>query len=195
MKKAALILAVLLAVIAGALLLKKRSSETGGGPETKPEAVATVEKTDQASQPPSASATVTVPVTQEGSADKKSAAKSVPLTREEFRTLAQKVLESIPAKDKLQEEAKKNVHGAPDSLFRAGLELGSIYQAVKDNPSLAPDAVEFYSACAKDEKRPDTVRALCFSHYRKIGAEIGASVDMKLVPEKIKVLSDKVMQL
>ena len=115
------------------------------------------------------------------------------LSRDEFLNLSERVWEHVPNKADLQKLTEKDVHNTPDVLLQAGLELGSIAQAVKENPHLVPEAISFYERCSADQAKPDTIRALCFAHYRKLGERQNLRLD--IVSPEIKNLSDKVMSL
>lgn len=113
------------------------------------------------------------------------------LSVEEFRALLVSVRSSLPRKETLQGMSEVDTHSAPEPIIEAGRQLGRVSQALADDPSHAREAFAFYENCAGTLDYADSVRALCFFHYRAIGGSLGLDIRENVAPLKIRELADR----
>lgn len=163
-----LALAVGIVVGAGALLLTTRQA-----PDV--ETPATFERVEDTQLPDSASDL--------------SGAKH--LSTEEFRALGAEVMKALPRKEDLQKIKAEESNGTPPALIAAGVELGKISEAAANEPALEAEAVTLYRECAASPQHPDSVRALCFSNYKRLAQKTGAPVDEAVASKAIRQLAEK----
>lgn len=82
----------------------------------------------------------------------------------------------------------EELHRTPKALIRAGAEIGAIEKAIKGDPSLAPEALEFYGRCAGGDTLDTAVRALCLANGRALS---GGGIDESTLSPEIRRLADK----
>lgn len=103
---------------------------------------------------------------------------------EEFRALGAEVMKSLPVKSAEQTESVP-------PLVKAGAELGKIGDAVAKDPALTDEALTLYRECAASPQHPDSIRALCFSNYRRLAKKSGKAYDEHVVRKNIRDLAEK----
>lgn len=113
------------------------------------------------------------------------------LSAEEFRALLLSVRAALPRKEALQKLDESEIHGTPEPIVEAGRQLGRVAQALADDPSHAREAFGFYESCAGTHDFADSVRALCFFHYRAVGGSLGLEVRESIAPQDIRDLADR----
>ena len=111
------------------------------------------------------------------------------ITIEEFRALAKKVAKELPTKEQMQSLSAEEAHGTPKPIMEAGNQLGDIAEALDKNPDLSKDGFSFYEGCSKSGKRPDSVRALCYANYKKLGEKMGYPLRSDAAPRRVKDLA------
>ncbi len=82
----------------------------------------------------------------------------------EFHQLISQAFEILPRVEVLK--LHRDHSQPPPELLQAGTPFGQIEDSLRSNPSLAPQAVEFYRACADDTEMLFAIRALCFRDLR-----------------------------
>lgn len=113
------------------------------------------------------------------------------LSTDEFRALGAEVMKSLPTKKDLQKLKDDEAHGTPPALISAGVELGKIAEAVANEPALEVEAITLYRECAASPQHPDSVRALCFSNYKRLAKKTGAAFNERIVSKPLRDLSEK----
>ncbi|MGZ3695970.1 MAG: hypothetical protein ACXWQO_17945 [Bdellovibrionota bacterium] len=172
-----LAVAVLIVVAAGAILLTTRQAPDVIMPEMPP----TIADIAQ----PSIVDTVEIPVPASEAGGPKH------MSTEEFRALGAEVMKSLPTKQDLRKLRDDEAHGTPPALISAGVELGKIAEAVSNEPELELEAVTLYRECAVSPQHPDSIRALCFSNYKRLAKKTGADYDPEVVSKALRYLSEK----
>jgi hypothetical protein len=123
---------------------------------------------------------------------------------EDFEKVAARALDAIPTKDKLRSLSAEEVHHTPAVMIEAASELGEVAEALEANMKQAENnpselakvisaGIAFYSDCASGEERPESIRALCYSHYRELREKAGdaeTAEEAANVPEQVKVLAN-----
>jgi hypothetical protein len=102
----------------------------------------------------------------------------------EFRTLGAEVMSQLPTKESAESD---------DSIpiLVAGERLAPVGEAVQNDSALVEEALLLYEGCAASAQYPDSVRALCFYKYKKLGRNTGKSVSQRNVPAPIRSLAEK----
>ena len=112
-------------------------------------------------------------------------------TPEEFHVFAKSTLQKLPHLADFKKLKAEDVHETPFLIRQAGVDLGSIAAAVSEDIRLAPEAFHFYEECAANADLPDSIRALCYSHYLHWGTELKESLNSNIVPDEIKALAKR----
>lgn len=113
------------------------------------------------------------------------------LSTEEFRQIGAEVMKSLPTKNDLQNLDAAQAHGTPPPILTAGLALGKLAEAIGDDPALEAEAVTLYRECAASPQYPDSVRALCFSNYKRLTRKTGAAFNQYVVNKALRQLAEK----
>jgi hypothetical protein len=82
----------------------------------------------------------------------------------EFHEIISRAYQVLPRVEVLR--IKRDLTRAPTELLKAGEPFAQIGDALKQDPSLAPQALEFYQACVGDEDFLFAIRALCLRDLR-----------------------------
>ena len=106
------------------------------------------------------------------------------LTTQEFRTLGAEVMSSLPTKENLKRDGSL-------PILVAGEKLGAISEAVENDPALGNEALLLYEGCASSVQYPDSVRALCFHHYKFLGKKNGVNLNQRGISPEIRNLAEK----
>lgn len=72
-------------------------------------------------------------------------------------------------------------HHAPSLLIKAGMMLGDVSQVInqhKDSSEFLEEGAHFYEDCATRTEFPESVRTLCYVHFKEINLSSG-------VPRKV----------
>ncbi len=117
------------------------------------------------------------------------------LTEEEFSSLITETAESIPTKADLRKLTDHEAHHMPASLQIAGEKLGQVAQAIANEPRLEPSAFSFYEKCVASSSFPDSIRALCFSNYKKLGKKLNVPINENLASPEIQDLEGKISNI
>lgn len=113
------------------------------------------------------------------------------LSVEEFRSLGMEVMKELPTKRAIQNEKATSNEASPLPVIDASKALEKISNAVKAEPSLEAEAVPLYRECASSSTFADSVRALCYSHYRALSQRLGKPLTDKGVPRFIRNMADQ----
>ena len=102
---------------------------------------------------------------------------------------------SLPSKEQLRQEVKRDPHGTPPSLLQLGRALGVRSERARQNPEAAAAFFSELEDCATNDASPDTARALCVTHARRIGQqrpELSSRLEALRgkVPVRVRQLSD-----
>lgn len=173
-----LALAVLIVVGSGALLLHTQQAPL----------VSVNETVEPALEP------VTVPTPAPVSDVAAPAAPVKHMSTEEFRALGAEVMKALPTKADLKKLTDEEAHGTPAPIITAGVELGKIAEAIADDPALEAEAITLYRECAASPQHPDSVRALCYSNYKRLAKKTGADFDQTVVKKYLRDLADRLDQ-
>jgi hypothetical protein len=111
--------------------------------------------------------------------------------RREFRELARETLRSLGRREDVRRLKSEEAHFFPEVLRRSALALGQIAEQVEAHPGLIPDAVAFYSDCAKSEELVHSIRALCLARFQHHAPDFPAEFSREL-PEMVVRLSQSV---
>ena len=109
--------------------------------------------------------------------------------REKFAKKTRETLDSLPTVAKLRGLTEEEAHVNPAALNAAGDDLGQIAAEVQADPSLVPQAVEFYKSCAKRDDLPTSVRALCYSDHNALAKQDPLPEDE--IPAAVRKLAQK----
>jgi len=106
------------------------------------------------------------------------------LTTQEFRTLGAEVMSSLPTKENLKRDGTL-------PILVAGEKLAAISEAVENDPALGSEALLLFEGCASSLQYPDSVRALCFHHYKFLGKKNGVNLNQRGISPEIRNLAEK----
>ncbi|RYZ97325.1 MAG: hypothetical protein EOP11_22205 [Proteobacteria bacterium] len=176
--KLALFLCCALALLTGAGLLLLRTSQA---PFSALQATA-VTKPAPAAEPAPAALTA-------NPAEANPGAKHY--TKEEFRALGESSLRQLPGKETLAALKEGDAFTAPLPILRAGEVLGPIAAAVHEDELLSEEATVIYRTCAASGDYPDSVRALCLHHFRRLTRKNGKPTPEGFAPSFIRELAAK----
>jgi hypothetical protein len=112
-------------------------------------------------------------------------------SREEFRALGESSLRQLPGKDGLAALKEADAITAPLPILRAGEVLGPIAAAVHEDSNLSEEAAVIYRTCVASGDYPDSVRALCLNHFRRITRKNGKPTPEGFAPSFIRDLAAK----
>ncbi|NDD91834.1 hypothetical protein EBZ37_07090 [bacterium] len=84
----------------------------------------------------------------------------------EFKKLTQTTLNSLVQQEELRKLSTEELHTFPQILLKSAVELGKIAEKITKDPSLVPEAIEFYSRCAGAREIAQSIRALCLARYQ-----------------------------
>ncbi len=107
----------------------------------------------------------------------------------DYSELKNQVLDSIPSKDELKEEAKKNPHMPSSKLIQAGKELGQLKSFIlryPDNSAVQKEAEAFYEQCATYTSYPNSIRSLCLYNRTILSKNKGEKFDTSAYPDEVK---------
>ncbi|MGE3262579.1 MAG: hypothetical protein AB7K68_12430 [Bacteriovoracia bacterium] len=167
--------AILVVIGAGAILLTTRQAPTTLEAASSPAADAISGITDEVPAP--------LPVSDVASVKR--------LSTEEFRALGAEVMKALPNKNDLQRLREAETHGTPPALIAAGIQLGKIAEAVANEPALEAEGITLYRECAASPQHPDSVRALCYSNYKRLSEKAGIPVNQYVVSKSLRQLAEK----
>ncbi len=125
-------------------------------------------------------------------------------SNESFEALTKRVLESIPTKAALRQLSPEETHHTPALIMEAADKLGDVAEALdfklkhaEGNSSAKEKALQegiyFYHQCLDKKESPDSIRALCYTHYRELREKSGAPEtpeEAQSIPSKIRSLAD-----
>lgn len=123
---------------------------------------------------------------------------------EPFVTLAEETLQKLPKKADLQKLTPEEAHHTPALLMQAAGELGDVAEALQAQLKQAEgnstatehalqEGVTFYQKCLGQNDSPESVRALCYSHYRELREKQGhpeTQEEAKTIPLSVRSLAD-----
>ncbi len=109
----------------------------------------------------------------------------------EFRSFAGEVLRDLPTRADLQRLSPEEVHHTPKPVTDAGVKLGEIAEILAKQPELEGDAFGFYESCATGSDYPQSVRALCFFHWERLGKKLGRTIQPEKVPESVRRIAQQ----
>ena len=180
--KLALFLGILLALLLGAGSVLLRTSQAPFAAlqprEAAPPAPAPVASAPAAAAPNSGAGTA-------GSAEPKR------YTREEFRALGEAALAKLPGKDTLSGLKETDAFQAPLPILKAGAALQPLVDAVHADEELSNEAIVIYRTCTASGEYPDSVRALCLHHFRRLARKSGKPTPEGFAPSFIRDLTAK----
>ena len=94
----------------------------------------------------------------------------------QFEKLVAKARATIPTVKELRALSEEELHTTPKSMVQAGIVIGDLAQAMKDDPSLVPQGIAFYQSCLFNDEYPTPIRALCYaratSHLKERGEKL-----------------------
>lgn len=96
----------------------------------------------------------------------------------QFQEESSAVLKGLPSLAELKEQVRKNPHYTPPALIRAGMRLGKIAQAIRENPSLQSEGIAFYQDCVSKVDLPKSIRAVCFTDLKKLVSSVSVPDDL-----------------
>ena len=109
-----------------------------------------------------------------------------------FSALTQRTLKSLVTQQDLRKLSEAELHTTPRVLLMSGLALGKIAEAIAQDPSLVPQAIEFYTDCAVSGDIAQTVRALCLARYQHHSGKSVPAVASSRIPESVIQLAEHV---
>jgi hypothetical protein len=118
--------------------------------------------------------------------------------------LEARALRDLPTKRALQRLSAEEVHHTPALLMRAAAELGDVAEAFQrklkqtegDSTSqtqVLQEGIVFYRECLNSRSRPDSIRALCYTHYREFREKSGdpeRQDEADAIPVNVRSLAD-----
>jgi hypothetical protein len=136
---------------------------------------------------PNPKAPESAPVANKPDAGPKAAA---PMGEASFESLAGEVQESLPTLKMLMELPAEEVHGTPELIREAGMDLGKVARALQENTHLAARGLEFYTRCAERNDLPRSIRALCLSNAKPLASRLKVERGIS-VPTSVESLADR----
>lgn len=174
--KLAIFLCCLFAVLAGAGALLLRTSQA---PFSAIQARVTAPAPVVPAPAPEAS----------GSTAPSSSAEGRHYSREEFRSLGEAALAKLPGKESLAGLKEADAAVAPLPLLKAADALKPLVEAVHSDSELSGEAIVIYRTCAANGEYPDSVRALCLNHFRRLTRKSGKPSPEGFAPGFIRELA------
>lgn len=116
------------------------------------------------------------------------------ISQREFVEFLAEVSERLPKRAQVKNLSPQEVHGRPEILKAAAVDLGEIAQRLERDPSLRPAALEFYKDCALDGEVFRSIRALCFNRAQLLSVDLHQDVwdfDPKAIPKDVIELAKK----
>lgn len=113
-------------------------------------------------------------------------------TFSEFQKLTAETLDRLPRVEDMRKHANGDAHFSPPELMAASPSLGRIATALRENPELIPQGIDFYRDCARRDGTLTAVRVLCLRNLRfwaKENPEV-TEVDPRDYPEDLWKLAD-----
>ncbi len=117
--------------------------------------------------------------------------KSGPVVSGTFAHVSERAWATIPKLSDLQKLPKEELHHTPKLIQDAALALGDLAQLIHDKPEYRHDGLEFYKKCAAENTFPMSIRAACLKNSRKLGAELSERMDESALPQRLKMLTDR----
>lgn len=108
-----------------------------------------------------------------------------------FRAFTAEVLHALPTRADLQRLSPEEVHHTPKLVVDAGVKMGEIAEILARQPELEGDAFFFYESCATGADYPQSVRALCYFHWDRLGKRLQRQVDSRKVPESVRRVAEQ----
>lgn len=90
----------------------------------------------------------------------------------EFAEVLAAVAKKLPTFKDAQNLTAKEAHGHPRLVTEAAAEMGEIAERLERDPSLRPQGLGFYQACALNPELFRSVRAVCFNRAQLLHAEL-----------------------
>jgi len=100
-----------------------------------------------------------------------------PSAQEKFQQKLKAAQETMPTSEQLAELPEEQVHGTPQPLIQASIQIGEIAEAIAKNPALGEQGMEFYGNCARRRELAVSVRAHCLHNLRALGQKRGEEPD------------------
>lgn len=92
--------------------------------------------------------------------------------QEEFALFLEETARKLPTFADARGLNAREAHGHPAILNAAAAELGELAERIERDPSLRPQALGFYQACALNAELFRAVRALCFNRAQLLHADL-----------------------
>ena len=102
--------------------------------------------------------------------------------RAQFRTLTDRALGELPTVLQVQ---KAPGHPHSEALTQGVDTFAAIFDSVKANPNLIPDAISFYDKCATRSDVHEAIRANCLRYLVDASARIGRNTNLSPYPREI----------
>lgn len=126
------------------------------------------------------------------------------VSTESFEILAEQSLQNLPKKADLRKLTAEEAHHTPALLMKAAGELGDVAEALQaklkqsegnaaETEKTLQEGVSFYQKCLSQNESPESVRALCYSHYRELREKLGqpeSQEEARTVPLSVRSLAD-----
>jgi hypothetical protein len=123
---------------------------------------------------------------------------------EDFKRLSAQVLKDLPTNSDLRKLSAAEVHHTPAIILQASSRLADVAEVLDtrlkqseknsaERAKVIQDGLVFYKECLDGEERPDSIRALCYSHYRelrKLSGKPETQAEARNVPERVRSLVD-----
>jgi hypothetical protein len=110
---------------------------------------------------------------------------------EQFRALGAEVTKELVTKEKVMQLRAANPESALRAVVDSGTQMRRVLDTVKAEPTLAEEAILLFKDCSISPQYPDSVRALCFSHYRSLSKQIGRGYRQSIVSYEMRRLADQ----
>jgi len=78
------------------------------------------------------------------------------------------------------------LHPHPAALTQGAETFGAIFDSIRKNPELIPDAIQFYHACTSREDVLTAIRANCLRYLIDSSERIGKDVSLDIYPPRIR---------
>lgn len=94
------------------------------------------------------------------------------ISDKEFQDFLAQVKSRLPTRQQAKALTAKQVHGAPEILKEAAVDLADLAERLQRNPGLRPQALGLYQECALNPEVFRSVRALCFQRAQLLSIDL-----------------------
>jgi len=94
------------------------------------------------------------------------------------------LLHELPRRGFAQKQGQ-DTHTIPQAILKGAIEVGKVADEYTKNPTLKPQALEFYLSCVKEAEVVPQIRAVCYERARILTSELHHKKLMLDVPKEV----------